>query len=79
MAVKEYDAKNVVIEDAECIRESPKAVLIKASIDGRTKEFWVPQSQVHKDSEVWVLKDKGKVIFAKWVAIERGFWEKEED
>ncbi len=78
MAVKEYGEKNVVIDDAECIRDSGKAVLIRATIDGKVHEFWVPQSQVHKDSEVWVLKDKGKAVFAKWVAIERGLWGEED-
>lgn len=75
MAVKEYDEKNVVISEATCVRESKKAVLVR--VEG--KEFWVPQSQVHKDSEVWVANDQGKLIISKWIAIERGLWEKEED
>lgn len=79
MATKEYDEKNVVIEDVECIRESPKAILVRVKIDDKVQEFWVPQSQVHKDSDVWTLKDKGKLIVSKWIAIERGLWEKEED
>lgn len=80
MEFKEHNSKNVSIMGAECIRETKSAVLIRVEIDGKGKqEFWVPQSQVHKDSEVWVKGDTGKLVISKWIAIERGFWEKEED
>lgn len=70
--VKEYDEKNVVVEQAECIRDTGKAVLI-ALVDG--SEHWIPQSNVHDDSEVSKRGDIGKLIVTKWIAIQRKLWE----
>ena len=73
--MKEYDAKNVSEDDAQCLSESPKALLVL--IAGR--EHWVPKSQIHDDSEVYKRGDRGKLVMSKWIATERGLWEREED
>lgn len=76
---KEHDEKNVEITGARCLRDSKMAVLIRITWKDKVQEFWVPQSQVHAHSEVWVPGDEGKLVISKWIAIERGFWEKEDD
>ena len=79
MEFKEYDEKNVFITGAKCLRDSKQAILVKVKVKDKDEEFWVPQSQIHSDSEVWVVGDEGKLVISKWLAIKRGFWEKEED
>lgn len=50
--------KNVV-----CKHATAKAILVV--ING--KEHWIPQSQVHDDSEVWKKGDSGTlVVKARW-------------
>ncbi len=60
--------RTVTIENVECIRESANAILVR--IDG--DEMWIPQSQVHADSEVWRKGDEGKLVITKWIAEQKG-------
>lgn len=75
MIIKEYDDNNVAVENVECTRDTPKAVLVV--IEGA--EHWIPQSQIHADSEVWICGDSGHLVMSKWIATQRGLWESEED
>ena len=61
----EYDVR------VECIRETAKSILLRDLCD---KEFWVPKSIVHDDSEVWKLGDEGKLVVKTWWA-ERENWD----
>lgn len=79
MEFQEYNEKNVFILNAECLEESKKAIKVRVVVKDKPETFWIPQSQVHADSDVWIKGDKGKLIITKWIASERGFWEKEED
>ena len=43
------------------------------------KEFWVPQSTVHDDSEVYKEGDSGKLVVQLWFAEKNGWCKKDED
>ncbi len=55
-------------EGAECIRETPKAILVK--ID--ENEIWFPKWAIDDDSEVWKEGQSGKLVIAERVAEEKG-------
>jgi hypothetical protein len=55
-------------EDAVCVRATDKAILVR--IDG--KEHWIPQTQVHADSEVFSEGDEGKLVVTQWIAEQKG-------
>ncbi len=56
--------EGVRFKNVACIRSSGKAILVV--IDG--KEHWIPQSQVHEDSEVWKNGDEGVLVITEWIA-----------
>jgi hypothetical protein len=72
---RDYDDKNIVVPGVECVRDGDRAILVV--IDGT--EHWIPQSQIHGDSDVWKRGDKGKLIITKWIGAKRGLCEEEED
>jgi len=53
---------------AKAIAESEKA--IKVVIDGEA--HWIPQSQIHDDSEVWKKGDEGELVVTQWIAEQKG-------
>lgn len=59
------------VEDARCIRDSGKAILVEAP-DFDEPE-WIPQSMVDEDSEVYKLGTEGKLIVADWFAEKKGW------
>lgn len=58
----------VEFEDVECVRATEKALLCR--IDG--KEHWIPQGQIHDDSEVYRDGDRGKLVISEWIATQKG-------
>jgi len=56
---------------AVCTCDSGKA--IKVLVEDLGYEVWIPQSQVHEDSEVYALGDEGDIIVSEWFARERGW------
>ena len=48
------------VEKAKCIRATPKAILVEAP--GWPQAVWVPQSQVHDDSEIWKEGDTVEMV-----------------
>jgi hypothetical protein len=52
------------LDDVTCMAATPKAILC-ALDDGR--EFWVPQSQVDDESEVWKKGDEGTLVISEWI------------
>ena len=60
----------VTLQDAEVIRESDRAVLVR--VDGA--EVWIPKSQIDDASEVWSLKNAGPgdLVIPLWLAEEKG-------
>jgi len=55
----------VAVDDAHCIRETDKALLVRFCDGGQS---WVPKSQVYDDSEIYEDGDKGKLIISQWIA-----------
>lgn len=53
---------------ARCTAVSPEAIMVTLA-DG--KQLWVPQSQVHDDSEVYRKGDSGKLVVTEWWAQQR--------
>jgi len=50
--------------------QTDKAVLIDIEDHGET---WIPQSQIHDDSEVWKSGQDGEVVVTLWFAEKRGW------
>lgn len=71
MAKAEY---TYTLDKVRCIEGRPKA--IRCSRNGKT--FWVPQSVVHDDSEVYKEGDEGKLVVQLWFAEKEGWTSREE-
>ena len=69
--VEEHDPQNVAVPDVRCIAETDRALLVV--VDG--EEMWMPQGQVHEDSEVYEKGGEGTLIISKWIAGRKGLWE----
>ena len=54
------------------IAETENAICVTES--GISSEpFWVPQSQVHDESEVWKDGDQGDLVVNRWFAEKQGW------
>lgn len=62
------DNEPVELEDVECLKDTGKALLC---LIGK-REVWVPQSQVHDDSEVYAKGHKGQLVIMSWFAEQEG-------
>jgi hypothetical protein len=65
---EEYGSNGVKFEECECIKATGKAILVL--VDGDPQ--WIPQSQVHEDSEVYCAGDVGDLIVKRWFAEKEG-------
>ena len=61
----------VSFEDVTCLKDTDLAILVE--IDG--EEYWIPQSQVHEDSEVYQEGDEGRLVVSYWFAKREGLTE----
>jgi len=52
-----------------CKRQTPKAILVELQ---QEKEVWIPQSQIHDDSEVYREGDAGTLVVSEWFAEKEG-------
>lgn len=71
-SIRDEDSGNtrtVTIEDVRGIRKSEKALLCDIPGEG---EMWIPQTQIHDDSEVYQEGDVGKLVITKWIAEQKG-------
>lgn len=59
------------IDDADCIHETPKAILVEAP--DFDEAVWVPQSQVDDESEVYKRGTTGTLIVSDWFAEQQGW------
>ena len=50
------------------LKETASAVLV--DIDG--EEVWIPQSQIHADSQIWEEGDEGDLVISDWIAKDKG-------
>jgi hypothetical protein len=62
----------VKIKNVRCTRATAKAILVEGG-DLEESPIWVPQSQVHADSEVWKEGDVGALVVTAWFAEQRGW------
>lgn len=53
------------IGQAECVRESERALLVVSAEHG---EIWIPKSVVHDDSEVYEEGHEGELVVKRWFA-----------
>jgi len=58
-------------EDVSCRKAKGKAILVE--IPDLGGEFWIPQSQVTDDSEVWKEGDTGTLVISDWFAEKNGW------
>lgn len=49
---------------ARVIRATKAAILV----DVEGEEYWIPQSQVDDDSEIWKQGDEGELVVSEWFA-----------
>ena len=61
-------SNTIRIDDVTIKKATPRAVLV--DIDG--DEYWIPQSQIHDDSEVWREGDNGLLVISEWFAEKEG-------
>jgi hypothetical protein len=62
----------VTLEGMYCSRETEKALLVGV-VGSTAREQWIPKSQVHDDSEVYAPSHEGKLVIARWLAVEKGW------
>lgn len=65
-----FDEGSVAFEDVEVKHDSGKALL--CLIDG--EEYWIPQSQITDDSEVYDAEgnSRGRLVVTEWIARQKG-------
>lgn len=69
--------KGFLVGRVYCIWETKDAIKCRMDEDGYFNlytEFWVPQSAVHDNSEVYKMGHHGKLIVKSWWAKKQG-WE----
>lgn len=59
---------SVSIDDVRCIHATDDAILV--DVDG--DEYWIPNSQVTDDSEVWRKGDEGELVITEWWSTKEG-------
>ena len=57
------------IEDVHCVNTTEKAIRIRTAGDDY---YWIPQSVIHDDSEVFDIGDHGTLVVAEWFAVKEG-------
>ncbi len=58
------------IENCEVVKDTGKAILVESP--ELEEPLWVPQSQVHPDSEIWEEGQKGTLVISEWFAEKAG-------
>jgi hypothetical protein len=62
------------IEDCEAIHETEKALLVESeNFDTEDNQIWIPQSQIHSDSEVYKEGTNGLLVVTTWFAEQKGW------
>ena len=74
-AFRRRPTEPVRFKHVHCTRETDKAIYVLIpAIPGRRAAWsgWIPQSQVHDDSEVWRENDRGELVLTRWIAEQKG-------
>jgi hypothetical protein len=64
----EREADTVSFDDVRAITASDHALCVE--IEGQV--HWLPQSQIHADSEVFEIGHYGKLVITRWIAEKKG-------
>jgi hypothetical protein len=75
-AVRRRSNEPVRFNNVRCLRATDRAIyLLIPAVPGRRAEWrgWIPQSQIHDDSEVWRAGDTGQLVLTRWIAEQKGF------
>ena len=70
----------LIVEVTEVLVDSGKALLVRIDESDPVYETtedgtaWVPQSQIHDDSDVWKEGDSGALVVTRWIAEQKGWW-----
>jgi hypothetical protein len=65
----------VKVGGVRCLRDSTSAIYVLIpAIPGRRASWrgWIPQSQIHDDSEVWQAGNSGQLVLTRWIAEQKG-------
>ena len=54
-------------------KATDRAVLVKELEIEDGFPVWIPQSQIHDDSEAWKEGDTGEIVVTRWFAEQRGW------
>ena len=65
------DVGTYLLVDIQVITQTGKAVLVRSM--EFNDEFWIPQSQIHEDSDVWKTGQEGDMLVTEWLAIQKGW------
>ena len=65
--------RTATLREVICIAQTDKAIKVRDIDDPFDTGFWVPQSVVHDDSEVYRLEDEGTLVVLRWWAVENGW------
>jgi hypothetical protein len=60
----------VNFHDVEVRKQTDKALL--CYFHEFEEEYWIPQSQIHDDSEVWKAGQRGTIVISEWIATQKG-------
>jgi hypothetical protein len=58
------------IEDCEIVKSTGKAILVESP--NLEEPLWIPNSQVHDDSEIWKQGETGTLTITEWWANKEG-------
>ena len=70
----------LIVEVTEVLKDTGKALLVRVDESDPVNETtddgtgWVPQSQIHEDSEVYQMGDSGSLVVTRWIAEQKGWW-----
>lgn len=63
----------VTFDDCEVVRETAKAILVIVPDLEIGEPVWIPQSQVHENSECYKLGTSGDLVVTRWLAQQKGW------
>lgn len=66
------DYSPVVFEGARATQATRLALRVAVKRDRGWREFWVPQSVITDDSEVYAVGNEGRLIIKRWFARKEG-------
>ena len=63
----------ITFDDCEVVHQTDKAILVIIPDLDKGEPVWIPQTQVHEDSDCHKLGTSGKLIVTEWFAERKGW------